>query len=184
MKDQDRQSCIAAALRAHGPALRRYVLARARTSDADDILQIAAMRAIEKAETLRDPNRVLSWLYRIHRNVMVDVGRKSISEQRLKDALTAEPAPVETDNTSTCGCSVEQVRQLNDRHASILNLVDIGDASLGEAARILDITVNAATVRLHRARHALKQRLAKHCGVTSASDCADCRCTYDGCCAA
>lgn len=170
------------ALRAHGPALRRYVLARTRASDVDDILQIAAIRAIESANGLREPERVLPWLYRIHSNVMIDLGRKSISEQRLKQALTEQPAPVEAEDPETCDCSIAQVRQLDVRHASILNLVDIGGASLKEAARILDVTVNTATVRLHRARRALKQRLEKHCGVTSASDCANCMCSYEGCC--
>lgn len=172
------------ALRTHGSALRRYVRMRTQASEVDDILQIAAMRALEKADGLRKPEQVLPWLYRIHRSVMVNMGRKSISEQRLKDALTAEPTSTESEDSATCDCSLSQVRQLNDRYASILGLVDLGDASLKEAARALDITVNAATVRLHRARQALKQRLAKHCGVTSASECADCVCSYEGCCSA
>jgi RNA polymerase sigma-70 factor (ECF subfamily) len=38
-------------------------------------------------------------------------------------------------------------------------------------------------VRLHRARRALKERLAAHCGTTSARSCADCGCEERGCCA-
>ena len=158
--------------------------ARASASDADDILQIAAMRAVEKAESLHDPERVTAWLFQIHRNVATDFARQQVSEQRRLDALAAEPSSnaAGEEVTPSCRCSLEQARQLNSRYAAILDLVDIGGASLKEAARSLGVTVNTATVRLHRARKALKERLMAHCGVETMRECVDCRCTSDRCC--
>ncbi|MEM7570405.1 MAG: sigma-70 family RNA polymerase sigma factor [Pseudomonadota bacterium] len=182
MTEADVRSRVETALRAHGRDLKRFVQGQAHPSDVDDILQIAALRAVENANGLQDPDRVLPWLYRIHRNVVTDMGRRSASEQRLKEAFAAQPAEAQRDEDAICGCSVAQARQLKRQHASILDLVDIGDASLKEAARILGITVNAATVRLHRARAALKQRLLEHCGITTMRECIDCRCTSEGCC--
>lgn len=176
------KTLIETALREHEPKLRLYVHARAQFADIDDILQIAAMRAIENANKLRDSEKVLAWLYRIHRNVIVDVGRKIAAESRLKDALAAEPFPLVDEKNATCHCSVSQARQLNSRYSAILSMVDIGGSSLREAAKELGVTVNTATVRLHRARAALKQRLLSHCGIKTMQECLDCMCSYKGCC--
>lgn len=176
------KTLIENALRKHEPKLRLYVRARAQFADIDDILQIAAMRALENASKLRDPDRVLAWLYRIHQNVVVDVGRKIAAEGRLKTALAAEPLPFAGEKESTCHCSVSLARQLNSRYSAILSMVDIGGSSLREAAEELGVTVNTATVRLHRARAALKQRLQNHCGIKTMRECLDCMCSYKGCC--
>lgn len=150
--------------------------------DVDDVLQIAALRAIERAGDLRDPALVLRWLYRVHANIVIDLGRKTASERRLLEAMALEAEPVAGRDEPVCGCSIALARQLSANYAAILDLVDIAEGSLTQAARTLDISVNNATVRLHRARAALKKRMLEHCGVTSPSACSDCRCVYKGCC--
>lgn len=184
MARDTKQSSVEEALRAHRTSLRRFVAARAAAADVDDVLQVAAMRAFERANSLNDQDRVMPWLYQIHRTAALDIGRKLAREQRTLDSLAAEPqAEAASDpETAICACSLEQARQLNSRYAAILNLVDIGGASTKEAARSLGVTVNTATVRLHRARKALKERLMAHCGVETMRECNDCRCTADRCC--
>ncbi|MEM7076452.1 MAG: RNA polymerase sigma factor [Pseudomonadota bacterium] len=188
MSDCDPRPHVLSALRAHQARLRRYVAARVPAGVVEDVCQAAALRAIERAASLRDPERVVPWLYRIHANVAKDTLRAELRDRRLVEAMGHE-AMVDATGSGTlqddppCACSVAQTRQLPPNYMSILALVDIGDMSLREAARTLSITVNNATVRLHRARLALKKRLRSHCGVTSVSACAECACTYRGCCA-
>ncbi|WP_422034817.1 RNA polymerase sigma factor [Roseibium sp.] len=160
----------------------RYVSSRVPPGDVEDVLQLAALRAIERAGDLRDPALVLRWLYRVHANVAIDLSRKNASERRLREAMAVEDEPVESRDKPVCGCSVALARQLGSNYASILDLVDISGKSLNQAAEALNISVNNATVRLHRARAALKKRLQEHCGVTSPSSCNDCKCAYEGCC--
>ena len=128
---------------------------------------------------------MLAWLYRVHRNVAVDVLRKGQSDERLIDPSAPVPdEEAETMAALSCACSVYQAQKISPRYAEILQLVDLGDLTLSEAAEALGVTTNNATVRLHRARQALRRRLREHCGVTSLRDCAGCRCIDDGCCAA
>ncbi len=183
MAELDQGARIASALRAHSTKLRRYVASRVPSDAVDDICQAAALRSVEKAATLRDPERVLPWLYRVHANVANDALRRLAADRRLLEAVEHETDPIEATAEPVCGCSVAQTRQLNANYASILELVDICGLSLAEAAQALSISVNNATVRLHRARAALKKQLFEHCGVTSVNACADCRCVLDGCCA-
>ena len=175
---------VAKALRAHGNELRAFVRARVPSAEVDDVLQTAAIRAFEKAESLQDPARVLPWLYRLHRNIVTDEMRKQASRQRLvDDAARVLEVPAQQDTQDPCRCSVSQARRVEPpAYASILMLVDVGDASLAEAARILGITASNAAVRLHRAREKLRKTMREHCGVTNLRECADCRCVHEGCC--
>ena len=168
MTQFDPRACVASALRTYRAELRRYVRSRIVPADVDNILQVAALHALEKADTLRDPSRVLPWLYRLHGNIVIDASRKRASERRLTEAMIAEAEPVQTEAVSTCDCSVAQVRQLSKNYPSILNLVDIAGVPQVKAAQTLNISGNNATVRLHRARTALKKRLLEHCGVPPA----------------
>ncbi len=177
-----KSAVIAEALEVHRGELRAFVRARVSPTEVDDILQLAAMRAVERAQQLDRPDRVLPWLYRLHRNVITDAARARASRARLVDPIADPPEVATAEVDPSCACSVRQAQGLRPPYASILALVDFGDATLAEAATALGISVNNATVRLHRARRSLKDRMREHCGVVSLPECADCRCTYDGCC--
>lgn len=174
---------VVEALHENGPALKRFVRDRVRPDDAEDVFQMAAMRAIERAESLSDPSRVLPWLYRLYRNVVIDATREQASRRRIFDDAAEVSERWELPSTDMCKCSISQSKHVNPSYALILDLVDMKGIPLDEAARRLHISVNNATVRLHRARAALKKRMLAHCGVSSLRACIDCRCVYDGCCA-
>lgn len=170
------------ALRVHRAELRAFIRSRVADGDADDVLQLATIRAAEHVAGLDDPEKIRAWLFRIVRNAIVDAKRATNRSKRLAlggGDLADVQAPVAD---LSCRCSVQLTRTLPTPQSTILSLVDLGEASLAEAAAALDITVNNATVRLHRARKALRERLREHCGVSSSRECKDCRCVYDGCC--
>lgn len=182
MTEADPHPCVAAALNTHRARLRRFVAARVPPSDVEDVLQLGALRALERAADLREPERVLAWLYRVHRNIATDLGRRKAREARLLATFAQDLQPVPEEDPKGCGCSLVQARELKPSYAAILDLVDIAGVSLSQAARALNISVNNATVRLHRARAALRRRLEARCGVTSVASSLDCGCTEEGCC--
>jgi len=75
-----------------------------------------------------------------------------------------------------CECVKGLLPTLSPDHADILARVDLGGATPAEAALALGITANAASVRLHRARKALHERLVATCGTCTEHGCLDCRC--------
>ncbi|MEM6793609.1 MAG: sigma-70 family RNA polymerase sigma factor [Acidobacteriota bacterium] len=172
---------VAAILGLHADRLRAFVAARVPSDDVDDVLQTAALRAIERSATLRDRERALAWLYRIHRNTIVDLWRQRAGHERFVEAEEAPDAST-FNAEAPCNCGVAQAKKLKPAYASILALVDLGDSTLQEAAETLGISVNNATVRLHRARKALRDAMRDHCGVVNPSECLYCRCAYEGCC--
>ena len=179
-----KRELIGAALREHASQFRTFVGARVPPAEVDDVLQTAAMRAVERSESLRDADRVVPWLYKLHRNVIADMMRTRGSRERLLDRSASAPEMSVPEPDNLCKCSLVQARRMNPAYASMLSLVDAGDASLAEAAATLGISVNNAAVRLHRARHALRKAMLEHCGVQNSRDCVACRCVVQGCCAA
>ena len=181
-----RVDVVARVLQQHAGRFRAFVAAQLPSADVDDVLQTAAMRAIERANSLNDVERVLPWLFRVHRNVIADTLRAEAGRERILRDIDANPdaEPV----ADLCGCSVAQAERLPASYADVLGLVDAGDASVADAAATLGITENNASVRLHRARKALRKAMRKamreYCGVESPRDCLSCRCVEDGCCAA
>lgn len=176
---------IAETLGAHARTFRRFVSGRVPAGDVEDVLQSAAMRAVEGSASLSDPERALPWLYRIHRNAIADALRKRRKGEPLVEAAATQVVDAATVvGEAACDCGLVQAQRLRPAYAEVLALVDAGDATLSEAAQVLGVSINNATVRLHRARKALRDAMRRHCGVQSARDCVDCRCILDGCCVA
>ena len=170
------------ALEAHRPRLRAFVERRIAPQHVDDVLQAAALRAMEKAEGLKEPEKALAWLYQVHRSTLADSGRKLAHHRRFEESSKdTENTPAE-EAMEHCNCSFTQAQGLKENYAKILELVDVRGESIADAARQLEITENNALVRLHRARAALRATMLEHCGVTSPEDCNSCRCSEEGCC--
>jgi len=136
------------ALERHQREFEGFVRARVPDDVADDVLQVAALRAIEQAHTLDDPGRVVAWLYRIHRNLIVDSFRRQATEQRYVEPSAELPEASMITESETCRCSVSQAGRLRPSYSTILSLVDSDGFSLSEAARRLNLSSNNAAVCL------------------------------------
>ena len=147
--------------------------------DAEEVLQVALTRALERADQLREPSRAEAWVGRVVRNVLLDELRKRRAPVLPIDQL--ELAAID-DDAIDCWCVLVQAEQLKPEYASILRRVVVDGVPVTQVASELGLTPNNAMVRLHRARTALKERLRSHCGTTTARSCADCGCEERGCC--
>nr|WP_232298833.1 sigma-70 family RNA polymerase sigma factor [Granulicella tundricola] len=148
---------------------------------AEDILQNAYLRALEHSAELRSNESSTAWFYRILRNAVIDHYRHRTVEDRAFNQwaaeLETEIAPNDLTHDLVCQCIARALPSLTPSYAQILNEVDLAEYSLATFARAHNITQQNATVRIHRARKALKQRLIETCGACSAHGCLDCNCT-------
>ncbi len=142
------------------------------SADAEDILHQCFVRIASRMEQLRDPGLVVPWFYRILRRALADHRAAAVREKW--QLQTTEPTASELHER--CACSLTLLATLPEPYAEVLRRVDVGEESLTEVAASLGTTVNNATVRLHRARSALRRRLRESCGTTSSKSCLDCRC--------
>lgn len=173
----DRARALASELMADRESYIAFVRGRIRPgADAEDIFQQALVRATEHASALRDRSRTRPWFFRILRRTLADHhARWALREAKLA-TLAADLDEAAPEDVAVCGCSLGQLERIRPEYADILRRVDIDEAPVADVAGALGITVNNATVRLHRARRALRDQLMSFCGADSARACQSCSC--------
>jgi RNA polymerase sigma-70 factor (ECF subfamily) len=155
--------------------LQRRVASR---EEAEDILQSAFVRSLERGATLRSEESATAWFYRLLRNALVDhYRRRDVEKRALAELRTAsEPAEDADLLRAVCECVASLAETLKPEYALALRRVEVEGASLRVFADEQGITPNNAGVRLHRARLALRRQLVKSCGTCATHGCLDCPC--------
>lgn len=145
---------------------------------AEEMLQSAFVRTLEKAGGIRDSESAVAWFYRLLRNALVDHYRRAATEKRTleREAAVAEAIVDPEMRGIICACLHTLLPNLKPEYAEMIQRVDLDGNPLAEVASSLGITANNATVRLHRARNALKRELERSCATCATHGCLDCRC--------
>ncbi|HEX4923912.1 MAG TPA: sigma-70 family RNA polymerase sigma factor [Bdellovibrionales bacterium] len=151
---------------------------------AEDLLQDAMERAISRQDDLSDTENVVAWFYRVVRNVLIDHYRSKGASKRKTDKFLEELLHLEQDRTppddelkaAVCACFRRLLPALKPEYAELIEKIDLGGQAQQDVAKSLGVTPNNLTVRLHRARQALKERLKQSCGTCTEHGCLDCSC--------
>jgi RNA polymerase sigma factor (sigma-70 family) len=149
---------------------------------AEEILQAAFVRALEKGDSIENEGSAVAWFYRVLRNAIIDHYRRTASEGR---AMETHARDVEGSfdlelEEAICECVGRLLPTLKPEYADMIRKVDLQDSPLSAVASELSITTNNAAVRLHRARQALKTSLERSCGTCATHGCLDCTCSPSG----
>lgn len=157
----DLHDAIAALL----PRLRRF--GRQLTGhreDADDVVQLAVERALQRADQWQPGTRLDSWLFRIMQNAWFDELR---ARRRQAEVVVAdgEEAALQV-GVSHADAAIDAiavrkaVARLGDEQRAVVALVLVEGLPYKEAAEVLGIPIGTLTSRLARAREALQAQLA------------------------
>ncbi|KER67613.1 RNA polymerase sigma 70 [Burkholderia cepacia] len=130
--------------------------------DAEELVQRACIRALERAHQLRSDTSPVSWVFSIIHSIWLNELRQRNHRDRLllewSDALLETVA--DPRSTSETGLAVRQivdaVGQLSEPQRIVLLLVSIDGLSYQEAAAALDIPVGTVMSRISRARKAIR----------------------------
>src|SRR5665213_560815 len=151
------------------------------SSTAEDILQSAYIRALEKSSTLHNDESSVAWFYRILRNAVIDHYRHRAAEDRALEQwakeLITETQPDESIHNIVCQCVESVLSTLKPQYGEIIRSVDLSENTLESFANAAGITPGNAAVRVHRARQALRKQLALTCGTCAEHRCVDCTCS-------
>jgi RNA polymerase sigma-70 factor (ECF subfamily) len=146
-------------------------------ADAEDVLQAAFVRGLERAGEIRDEERAVAWFYRMLRNAIVDHWRSRAAATRASQELARQPEPAEAELTGElCRCFEALLPTLPPDYARVLKRVDLDGARPVDVAVEEGVSANNAMVRLHRARRALRERLLESCRSCAEHGCLDCSC--------
>jgi RNA polymerase sigma-70 factor (ECF subfamily) len=137
---------------------------------ADDLVQEAFVRIQEKLNSIRDPSKISSWIFRIAYNLCQDhfrESRKSVDKENAGqdeiDSFNKASLQKEVEQRQMGQCVQDQMSLLPESLRTVLVLYDVMEFSHQEIAEILEITIENVKVRLHRARKKLKTILEDKC---------------------
>lgn len=148
-----------------GLSYARYrAIARYRLRDnaaADDVVQTFALKAIERANQIRDLRAVRGWLRRSFATTLIDYcRRRTVRRQRevsfdieLHDRLYSTAGDLAADPTQSV---VAVLSHLKSDYADAIYRLDLLNQPKEAVAASLGITLNNLTVRVHRARRAFR----------------------------
>lgn len=147
---------------------------------AEDILQEAFARGLERIESLRDDEAATAWFYRALRNATIDYHRRRQSKDRALALLAGEmetaTAPVPAIHDEVCRCVSRLAETLKPEYADALKRVELDEVSVADFAEERGISKGNAAVRVHRAREALRRQVAAACGACATHGCRSCAC--------
>jgi RNA polymerase sigma-70 factor (ECF subfamily) len=131
---------------------------------ADDLVQEAMLRALDRAGQLRDPDRLKAWLCSILANALRDHFRRHRDHASVDDldaAVLADDATPEaaTESARLVARVRVEVARLPLGQRQVVTLVDLEGCSYAEVSEILAIPIGTVMSRLCRARAALRARL-------------------------
>jgi RNA polymerase sigma-70 factor (ECF subfamily) len=179
--------------------LRSFIGRRvARPEDADDILQLVALRLTQNAATDRDRRTLLAWLYTVTRNAITDYyrsapRRREIATDDIPEQPATDPSADDEDAelalAGLASCVRPLLKLLPDDQATAVERVDLGGTSQVDAARAAGISVSGMKSRVQRGRRGLQHLIAACCEIQldvrgevqdfQARDEADCSCPTD-----
>lgn len=141
-------------------------------AEADDILQEVFLRVHRHVESLKDPDRFLSWIYQITRHVIIDYYRSSERRREVPVGLApdleerdpAASAPPESEaKRELSGCLRPLLARLSPEYREAIRLVELDGLTHQDAAAQLGLSVPGMKSRVQRGRRQLRTLLDECC---------------------
>jgi RNA polymerase sigma-70 factor, ECF subfamily len=131
-------------------------------ADAEDALQDAFVNMYRGMAAFRGESRLGTWMYRVTMNACLSRTRKAASREMPVDyAATQETAAdTPTGDGLLRDLLLREIHRLPDIQRSVFLLIAAEGCSHEETASILDIRIGTSKSHYHRARTALRARLA------------------------
>ena len=131
-------------------------------SDAEDAFQNTVISLVKKAHQIKQPNFVVSWLYRVAQNeslILLRLRKRNQAQPLMEQADQLEHSAASEENSAELIVLHEELSQLPDKYRGPLVLCYLEGKSRHEAARELNISLNRIKGCLESGRKQLRKRL-------------------------
>ena len=156
----------------------RYVLRLVKNpAEAEDLTQDTFLRAYRGRDSLREPEAVRGWLYRIATDVSLDRLRQHVSTVSIdgeegtaltKAIASRSPSVLEmTERKETSLCVQRCLDVLPDSYRAVILLHEVYSLTAAQMAELLGVTVTTVKIRLHRARRRLQKVMERGCAISN-----------------
>jgi RNA polymerase sigma-70 factor (ECF subfamily) len=150
-----------------------------KTADAEAVTQKVLLQVVRKLDTFRGESSPATWLHRITVNAVLAHRRKLAQrkERQLKDPMDqfladgwhtwpvrpwAAPPDEQVLAQEQSQLIEQAIAGLSQRCRDVYVLADLEELPNAEIGQLLGLSLGAVKSRLHRARRALREALARH----------------------
>lgn len=139
--------------------------------DAEEVAQDAFIKAYKYLADFKGHSKFSTWLYTIVNNTGISFLRKkkldihSLDNEKVFEVADSQDSGMRAnmiEQKSKLAMVNDAIALLSTDDAQIITLFYKAEQSLEETAQVLGIEVNAAKVRLYRARTRLKEKMETH----------------------
>jgi RNA polymerase sigma-70 factor (ECF subfamily) len=161
------------------PKILRYLTRMVGEHEAEDMTQEVFVKVSRALPAFKRESSLSTWIYKIATNTALDRLRKNPFRSVPKEDPFLDSAAEDLGKKSTVTdySSTEQriirgetnacirgvIDRLPDNYRTVIVLSDIEGLQDSEVAKILGLNLQAAKIRLHRARERLKKELSQYC---------------------
>ena len=187
----DKSDCTNHIWKEYHDSLHSFILSRVNDSSvADDILQDVFMRILSRLDSLRDCDKLQSWIYQIARNAIIDYYRSRKTTSELTPTLTAPDGEFSNRAKEDIdACLMPMIRSLPDPYREAVLFSEIEGRTQKELAERQGISLSGAKSRVQRGRAMLKEMMFGCCrfefdkrgNVIDYERKGDCDCRCEGC---
>lgn len=147
-------------------------------AEVDDILQEVFLRLHRSLDSLKDPRRVVSWVFQITRHTISDYYRSPNQRREVAAGLALDleasysiPDPSLIPESHESGdirkelasCLLPMIKQLPDLYREALMLVELDGLTQKVAAHRLGLSLSGMKSRVQRGRRELKHLIEECC---------------------
>jgi RNA polymerase sigma-70 factor, ECF subfamily len=140
---------------------RRLVFSEA---DAWDVLQQTWVRVMKGINGVKNPEKLVPWLYRVTRNTAISHRASLLARERWVDhtACIEDRSTAEAEQVQWTAEDVHWgLEAITVHHRDALTLFFLDDLSIKEIAGVLNVSEGTVKSRLHYGKKALKETLVK-----------------------
>lgn len=152
---------------AYRTMLYRFILTRVNDpAIAEDIVQDVLIKVYEHLNTLKDRGKILSWMYQITRNVIVDYYREHNPTEDIDQTVMVKEINIEEDiRKELARCLLPLVNQLPSRYRQAITMAEFEGLTQKEIAQKQGLSWSGAKSRVQRGRKLLKEMLLECCQI-------------------
>ncbi|SES23767.1 RNA polymerase sigma-70 factor, ECF subfamily [Gracilibacillus ureilyticus] len=132
---------------------------------AEDIVQDVFLKIAKSHHTLKEDEKISSWIYNITRNTIIDYYRRKKTMGELPVDLVAENKENETLTKELSKCIRPFIKQLPDKYKEAILLTEINGMSQKDLSSHLGMSFSGAKSRVQRGRLKLKELLVACCHI-------------------
>ena len=154
--------------------LRTFIAKRVgNEAEIEDLLQEVFLRVHQNAESLQEPERMVSWVFQITRNAIIDHYRSAERRRELPAGLATEieedkkAMAVEEDESEAkyelSHCLRPMIDRLSPEYREAIRLVELDGLTNQEAATKLGLSVPGMKSRVQRGRQQIRKMLDECC---------------------